>query len=101
VSNPEAWKVVEGVVGEYLAVARAANIDLGALADPKAAIAGALKIAEQMPEALSSTGQDLQRGKRTEIDSLNGYIAKRGAQLGVPAPVNHALAALVKLAEGQ
>jgi 2-dehydropantoate 2-reductase len=54
-----------------------------------------------MSEALSSTGQDMQRGKRTEIDSLNGYIARRGAQLGVPTPVNHALYALVKLAEGR
>ena len=39
------------------------------------------------------------RGKRTEIDSLNGYISRRGAELGVPTPVNHALYALVKLAE--
>jgi 2-dehydropantoate 2-reductase len=58
-----------------------------------------MKIASQMSGALSSTGQDLLRGKRTEIDSLNGYIARRGAQLGVPTPVNHALYTLVKLAE--
>jgi 2-dehydropantoate 2-reductase len=54
-----------------------------------------------MAEALSSTGQDLNRSKRTEIDSLNGYISRRGAELGVPTPVNHALYALVKLAEGR
>jgi 2-dehydropantoate 2-reductase len=52
-----------------------------------------------MSGAISSTGQDLMRGKRTEIDSLNGYISRRGAELGVPTPVNHALYALVKLAE--
>jgi 2-dehydropantoate 2-reductase len=65
------------------------------------ALAGALKIASQLTEAYSSTAQDLQRGKRTEIDSLNGFIARRGAALGVPAPVNFALATLVKLAEPQ
>jgi 2-dehydropantoate 2-reductase len=54
-----------------------------------------------MSEAFSSTAQDLQRGKRTEIDSLNGYIARHGAELGVPTPVNHALYTLVKLAEGR
>ena len=54
-----------------------------------------------MAGAISSTGQDLMRGKRTEIDSLNGYISRRGAELGVPTPVNHALFALVKLAEGR
>jgi 2-dehydropantoate 2-reductase len=62
-------------------------------------MSGALKIAAQMSNAISSTGQDLIRGKRTEIDSLNGYISRRGVELGVPTPVNHALFALVKLAE--
>lgn len=98
-ASPDAWKVVETVVYEVLAVARAAGIHPPGLEDPKAALVGALKIATQMAEALSSTGQDLNRGKRTEIDSLNGYIARRGAELGVPTPVNHALCALVKLAE--
>ncbi len=60
-----------------------------------------MKIATQMTEQFSSTGQDLNRGKRTEIDSLNGYIARRGADLGVPTPVNHTLYTLVKLLEGQ
>jgi len=100
-SSPDAWKVVVTAVYEVLAVARAAGIHLPGLEDPKVALAGALKIATQMAEALSSTGQDLNRGKRTEIDSLNGYISRRGAELGVPTPVNHALYALVKLAEGR
>jgi len=100
-SSPDAWKVVETAVYEVLAVARAAGIHPPGLEDPKVALAGALKIATQMAEALSSTGQDLNRGKRTEIDSLNGYISRRGAELGVPTPVNQALYALVKLAEGR
>jgi len=100
-SSADAWKVVETAVYEVLAVAKAAGIHPPGLEDPKAALAGALKIATQMAEALSSTGQDLNRGKRTEIDSLNGYISRRGAELGVLTPVNHALFALVKLAEGR
>jgi 2-dehydropantoate 2-reductase len=100
-SSTDAWKVVETAVYEVLGVARAAGIQPPGLEDPKAALAGALKIATQMAEALSSTGQDLNRGKRTEIDSLNGYVSRLGAELGVPTPVNHALYALVKLAEGR
>jgi 2-dehydropantoate 2-reductase len=100
-ASADARKVVETVVDEVLAVARAANIHPPGLEDPKTAIAGAFKIATQMAEALSSTAQDMNRGKRTEIDSLNGYISRRGAELGVPTPVNHALYALVKLAEGR
>lgn len=100
-ASDDARKVVETVVYEVLAVARAADIQPPGLEDPKAALAGAMKIASQMSGALSSTGQDLMRGKRTEIDSLNGYISRRGAELGVPTPVNHALYTLVKLAEGR
>ena len=101
VASDDARKVVETLVYEVLAVARAANIHPPGLEDPKAALAGAFKIAGQMSGALSSTGQDMLRGKRTEIDSLNGYISRRGAELGVPTPVNHALYTLVKLAEGR
>jgi len=90
-ASADARKVVETVVDEVLAVARAANIHPPGLEDPKVAIAGAFKIATQMAEALSSTAQDMNRGKCTEIDSLNGYISRRGAELGVPTPVNHAL----------
>jgi 2-dehydropantoate 2-reductase len=100
-ASADARRVVETVVDEVLAVARAANIHPPGLEDPKAAIAGAFKIATQMAEAYSSTAQDMMRGKHTEIDSLNGYVSRRGAELGVPTPVNHALFALVKLAEGR
>jgi 2-dehydropantoate 2-reductase len=98
-ASEDARKIVETVVNEVLAVASAAHIQLPSVESPQAGLAGALKIATQMAGAISSTGQDLIRGKRTEIDSLNGYIARRGAELGVPTPVNHALYALVKLAE--
>jgi len=100
-ASDDAKKVVAGAVREVCAVARAAGIHLPGFEDPEVAVAGAMKIATQMAEALSSTAQDLNRGKRTEIDSLNGYIARRGAELGVPTPVNHTLHSLVKLAEGR
>jgi 2-dehydropantoate 2-reductase len=100
-ASDDARTVVETAVYEVLAVARGANIQPPGLEDPKAALAGAFKIATQMAEALSSTAQDMNRGKRTEIDSLNGYVSRRGAELGVPTPINHALYTLVKLAEGR
>jgi 2-dehydropantoate 2-reductase len=54
-----------------------------------------------MPEATSSTAHDLARGRKTEIDSLNGVVVERGAKLGVPTPVNQTLQALVKALEGK
>ncbi|MGB6835881.1 MAG: 2-dehydropantoate 2-reductase [Candidatus Acidiferrum sp.] len=99
-ASADARKLVETAVYEILAVARAAGIHPPGFEDPQVALAGAFKIATQLADAYSSTAQDMMRGKRTEIDSLNGYIARRGAELGVPTPVNHALFTLVKLAEG-
>lgn len=98
-ASPDARKLVETAVHEILAVARAAGVHPPGFEDPHVALAGALQIATQMAEAYSSTAQDMMRGKRTEIDSLNGYISRRGAEFGVPTPVNHALFTLVKLAE--
>lgn len=99
-ASQEARPMLEAVVYETLAVARASGVRMQMFEDPQAAIAGALVLlAKQMGPATSSTAQDLARGKRTEIDALNGYVARLGAKLGVPTPVNYTLFALVKLAE--
>ena len=62
-------------------------------------VQSAIKLADAMPQQLSSMAQDLARGKRTEIDDLNGFVARRGEALGVPTPVNRTLHGLVKLLE--
>jgi 2-dehydropantoate 2-reductase len=49
----------------------------------------------------SSTAQDLARGKRSEIDHLNGLILRRGEVLGVATPANRLLHAIVKLIESK
>jgi 2-dehydropantoate 2-reductase len=54
-----------------------------------------------MPDQFSSTAQDLARGKRSEIDHLNGYIVRKGGALGIATPVNRALWTLVKLQESR
>ena len=43
--------------------------------------------------------QDLEKGRRTEIDAINGSIVREGERLGVPTPVNEVMVALVKLQE--
>jgi 2-dehydropantoate 2-reductase len=46
-------------------------------------------------EARPSMLHDLELGRRTEIDFINGYVADLGRRLGVPAPANEALVAMV------
>ena len=92
-------KLMEQIVDEVLAVARATRVVLPGVGDRESGMAAAMELAKQMANAFSSTAQDLNRGRPTEIDALNGYISRRGAELGIPVPVNHALFTLVKLAE--
>jgi 2-dehydropantoate 2-reductase len=86
--------VVESVIEECLAVARALGISIPA--DISETI---LALPATMPNQYSSTAQDLARGKPTEIDYLNGYVVRKGAELGIPTPVNLALQVMVKLRE--
>jgi len=99
VQSEDAKKLMEHVVEEVLAVARAACVVLPGVGDRESGMAAAMELATQMADAFSSTAQDLNRGRPTEIDALNGYISRRGAELGIPVPANHALFTLVKLAE--
>jgi 2-dehydropantoate 2-reductase len=66
---------------------------------PALGIKEVLEIYTRYGTSTSSTAQDVARGRRTEIDSFNGYVARRGAELHVPTPVNHTLYALTKLWE--
>ncbi len=88
--------VMADVVRECLAVAEA-----GGVAVPGDSWAAAQRIAETMPSQFSSTAQDLARGKRSEIDHLNGYVLRQGEALGVATPVNRVLHTLVKLLEAR
>jgi 2-dehydropantoate 2-reductase len=46
-----------------------------------------------------STGQDILKGRRTEIDYINGLVAAKGEEIGVPAPTHAALTEVVKRVE--
>jgi 2-dehydropantoate 2-reductase len=39
--------------------------------------------------------QDVMRGRRTEIDHLNGYVSRRGREVGVKTPFNDAIVELI------
>lgn len=86
--------VVKNVVRECTAVAQAVSIIV-----PENINETVLALAGSMPNQYSSTAQDLARAKSTEIDYLNGYIVRKGAELSVPAPTNLALLVMVKLLE--
>lgn len=86
--------VLADVIAECRAVAAAEGLTL-----PKSLEADVASLARTMPTQRSSTAQDLARGRPTEIDHLNGYVVRRGDDLGVPTPVNRVLLLLVRALE--
>jgi 2-dehydropantoate 2-reductase len=86
--------VLRDLVDECVAVAKADGVTLPGDVD-----AAVRKIAETAAGQYSSTAQDLARGKRSEIDHLNGFIVRRGKALGVATPANRLLHAIVRLIE--
>ena len=94
-TRAEIREIMRHAIEEAVAVARAEAIPLPV----ENFVETGWKLAETMGNATSSTAQDIARGKKTEIDSLNGYIVRRGIALGVPTPVNQTLHGLIKLLE--
>ncbi|MGO4851811.1 ketopantoate reductase family protein [Phaeovulum sp. W22_SRMD_FR3] len=94
IAMPGAEELMRGIVAECAAVASAAGVPL-----PADLLAQAMTIARTMPGQISSTAQDMQRGKTTEIDYLNGEIVRLAAAYGIPVPLNNALTLMVRLAE--
>lgn len=88
--------VMRDVVDECLAVAEASGVTV-----PGDVWSAVERIAQTMPTQYSSTAQDLARGKRSEIDHLNGHVMRQGEALGIATPVNRVLHTLVKLLEGR
>lgn len=95
VAIPESRETIRHLVEECVAVARAGGVSL-----PHDDFVQTIwRFAEKVGAVYASTAQDLDRGRRTEIDALNGFVVRRGAEVGVPTPVNQSLLALVKLCE--
>nr|POE90010.1 putative 2-dehydropantoate 2-reductase [Quercus suber] len=53
-------------------------------------------VANTTSENISSMLADVRAGNRTEIDYINGYIVKRGDELGIKCVVNYAIMQTVK-----
>lgn len=92
---PECSRLMEEAVREAVAVARALAIDFAA--DEQ--VQRVRQVCRETSGNHASMLQDIVRGKRTEIDVINGAIVARGASVGVPAPVNAMLTQVIKALE--
>lgn len=93
--DPHAWSVASACAREAYDVAAASGVAL-AFDDP---VAHAAAFGERIRDARPSMLLDRLAGRPSEIDAINGAIPPRAAALGLAAPVNTTVTALVKAGE--
>lgn len=91
-ARPDATAVMDRAATECAAVARARDIALP-FDDP---IAHVREVAQRTATNSSSMLQDILRGAPTEIEAINGAVAREGKRLYVPTPVNEMLWRLIR-----
>jgi len=89
--------LMRDLLREVIAVAKAQNIPLD-FDERWEAITGLLK--RCAPNAKSSMLQDVEKGRITEIDVINGAITEAGQRLGIPTPHSDGMVKLIKSLEG-
>ena len=97
--HPETRQIMTSVIEEIFAVAGAKGV---ALAWRSPLEYQKIPLGRLVPDTYAhhaSMLQDVMRGKKTEIDALNGAIARLGEETGIPTPVNLMLTQLIKVKE--
>ena len=90
-----AWAVASRCASEAFQVAQGRGVELG-FDDP---VAYVREFGLAIPDAKPSMLLDLEAGRRTEVDFINGAIPREGARVGVAAPFNETVSALVRALE--
>jgi 2-dehydropantoate 2-reductase len=88
---------IRGLEPEKLA--RANEGDAAALAEVDAALTPRPGANPRADIQRPSMAQDIRKGRRTEIEQMNGFVARKGAECGVPAPANAKLTQIVTRVE--
>ncbi len=89
VRNPYLWGVAKALAEEGREVMARMGYEFDAVSEVR-------RVAEMTAENRSSMLQDLEKGKRTEVEFINGAIVKKGEELGIDCPVNRTILNLVR-----
>jgi len=95
--HPQLGAVSRAAATEAWTVARARQVAI-AVDDPVALVR---EFAGRMPDAKPSVFLDIEAGRISEVDVINGAVPREGKLVGVDAPVNAALTTLVQTLEGR
>lgn len=89
--RPEMLRVIHQIVEEVAAVSAAVKVPLAPDMAEKV-----VRWTQEIRDIHTSMYDDWKAGRPTEIDYLNGYVAKLGHERGIPTPLNDALTAMIK-----
>jgi 2-dehydropantoate 2-reductase len=112
-ANPDAFCIIVKVAGEALTVGQTLGVQVEPVGGiPAAAYLDAARgigleeLRTKWVEAGQNLGtgrpsllQDVMKGRRTEVDYLNGYVVRKGREVGVPTPMNEAIVEITRRME--
>jgi 2-dehydropantoate 2-reductase len=86
-TSPEARELMDSAMREVIAIARAMKVDLS-----EKDIEEWYKVLEPLnPEGKTSMFQDVEAGRKTEVEMFAGNVIELGKRCGVATPVNQRL----------
>ncbi|MFD1684077.1 ketopantoate reductase family protein [Halobellus litoreus] len=90
--DPPGSDLVEPIAREVAATARASGVDL----DADETAAAVTEVVDATAANESSMYRDVARGRRTEIDVINGYVVEQAREHGIDVPTNRTLRTLIR-----
>jgi len=93
-ANEDSARMVRAAMAETIVVAEALGVEL-----PEDAIAQHMELTLKAGEVKTSMWQDMEHGRPTEIEAMNGHVCELGRELGIATLTNELLAALIRASE--
>lgn len=93
--NPHVWSMTERLVCEAVAVARGLGLNF----DETELLTYIKNVSINSPNGYTSIYADLRDGRRTEVDTISGFVVKASKKCGVPAPTHEFVVAMVHAME--
>ena len=96
-TSAKAQAVIKTLMQEVIALAGAAGVNL-----VEEDVAEWVTVLESLsPQAKTSMLQDIEAGRKTEVEAFGGKVVALGQEYGIPTPVNSALLSIIQVLEQQ